>query len=161
MASAVRSGQSLTHAIVTTERSWAGSPVVPSVAHAVSRGRNLSAALDEVPASPATPRGLAVGVLRACARVGGPAASAIERVADTLHARGAERAERQAASAQARLSARVLTVVPFAVVTFLALTDPSVRSALSSPAGAACLGTGAVLNLLGWWWMRRMIGVAS
>jgi len=161
VASAVRSGQSLTHAIVVTDRAWAGPPIMPSVAHAVSRGRGLADALDEVPANPATPCGLAVGVLRACARVGGPPASALERVADTLHARGAERAERQAASAQARLSARVLTFVPFAVVAFLALTDASVRSALSSPAGAACLGIGAALNLLGWWWMRRLIGAAS
>ena len=53
--------------------------------------------------------GLVVPVLAASAHMGGPAASAMDRVAVTLQARDAERAERRTASAQARLSARVLT----------------------------------------------------
>ena len=37
-------------------------------------------------------------------------------------------------------------------------TGASPRFLLSSPAGWACLATGAVLNLTGWWWMHRIIG---
>jgi tight adherence protein B len=161
VASALRGGASLTHAIVATDATWSGPAVMPTVAHAVRRGRGLAEALAEVPADPASASGLAAAVLRACAQLGGPSASAVERVATTLQARAAERAERAAASAQARLSARVLTLVPFAVLTFLAVSDQSVRAALTSGAGLACLSAGAVLNLLGWWWMRRLIGRAS
>ncbi len=125
------------------------------------RGRSLADALDEVPADPSTAAGLAAGVLRTCALIGGPAASAVGRVATTLRARDAERAERRAASAQARLSARVLTFVPFAVLALLGATDQAVRTALVSPAGMLCLVAGGGLNLSGWWWMRRLIGRAS
>jgi tight adherence protein B len=161
VASALRGGDSLTRAVLATEAGWSGPPIMPSVAHAVRRGRGLAEALHEVPADPSTATGLVAGVLRSCAELGGPAASAIERAATTLHGRSTERAERRAASAQARLSARVLTFVPFAVLAVLAGTDPAIRSALASAPGLACLALGAVLNLLGWWWMRRLIGGAS
>ena len=134
---------------------------MPSVGLAVRRGRSLADALDEVPADPSTAVGLAAGVLRTCALIGGPAASAVGRVATTLQARAAERAERRATSAQARLSARVLTFVPFAVLAFLSATDQAVRAALVSPGGLLCLLVGGGLNLSGWWWMRRLIGGAS
>ncbi|MGH9272848.1 MAG: type II secretion system F family protein, partial [Ilumatobacteraceae bacterium] len=78
-------------------------------------------------------------------------------VATTLQARATERAERRAASAQARLSARVLTFVPFAVLAFLASTNQSVRASLVSASGLACVVAGGGLNLAGWWWMRRLI----
>jgi len=161
VASALRGGDSLTHAVVTTDAAWVGEPVVPTVAHAVRHGRGLAEALDGEPGDPATASGLAVAVLRSCARMGGPAAAPVERVADTLAARAAERAERHAASAQARLSARVLTFVPFAVLALLAVGDRSVRAALTSPGGVVCVAIGGGLNLLGWWWMRRLIGRAE
>ena len=161
VASALRGGDSLTHALLATDAAWSGPPILPSIAHAVRRGRGLADALHEVPADPSTATGLAAGVLRACAELGGPAASAVERAATTLHGRSTERAERHAASAQARLSARVLTFVPFAVLALLAGSDPSVRVTLASAPGMACLALGAALNLLGWWWMRRLIGGAS
>lgn len=153
----LRSGVSITSAIADTDARWAP-PILSPVTHAVQRGRTLGAALEELPADPATARGLLVPVLSASARLGGPTASAVDRVAVTLHARSAERAERRAASAQARLSALVLTVMPFAVLAFLAATEPSVRAALHSPLGLSCLVAGGALNVAGWWWMRRLIG---
>jgi tight adherence protein B len=158
VASALRSGRSLTAAITETDAAWRPRAVLPSVGQAIRRGRALSDALAGAGADPATPRGLAVPVLTASARLGGPAAPVVERVASTLRARDAEHAERHAASAQARLSARVLTVLPFAVLAFLALTEPAVRDAASSPLGLTCLVLGAALNAIGWGWMRRLIG---
>ena len=73
----------------------------------------------------------------------------------------AERAERITASAQARLSARVLTVLPVGTLTLLAVVEPSTRDALGTPAGGACLVAGGFANLVGWWWMRRVIGRAT
>ena len=158
VASALRSGRSLTAAITETDAVWRPRAVLPAVGQAVHRGRALADAFDDDPADPSTPRGLAVPVLTASARLGGPAAPVVERVAATLRARAAERAERLAASSQARLSARVLTVVPFAVLAFLALTEPSIRDAASSAVGLTCLVLGAGLNVVGWGWMQRLIG---
>lgn len=158
VAAALRGGSSLTGAVVDTESSWRGPPVLPDVAHAVRRGRGVAAALEETSVDPGAPRGLVVPVLIAIARLGGPAASPIDRVAATLRARHAERADRQTASAQARLSARVLAVVPFAVLGFLLATEASVRQAVASPVGLACAGVGALLGVAGWWWMRALIG---
>ena len=53
---------------------------------------------------------LALGVLHACADLGGPAAQPLDRTASTLRARAADLADREVHSAQARLSAVVLTL---------------------------------------------------
>ena len=97
----------------------------------------------------------------AAAELGGPAAEPLERVADTLHARATEHEERRASSAQARLSARVLTIMPFGVLALLAVAEPSIRHVLVTPAGFTCLAAAAALNLLGWWWARRLIGAST
>lgn len=127
------------------------------VTHAVERGRLLSDALAELDVDPSRPVGLVVPVLGACAQLGGPAAAPLERTAVTLQARAAERAERQANSAQARLSARVLTTMPVGMLALLAVAESSVRTTLATPAGVACVSAGALCNLAGWWWMRRII----
>jgi tight adherence protein B len=97
-------------------------------------------------------------VLRSCSRFGGPAATPLERAAATLRARAAVAAEQQAQSAQAQLSARVLTFVPIALLTLLAVTDGKVRAAIGTPAGLAVVVLGGLLNLAGALWMRRIIG---
>jgi Flp pilus assembly protein TadB len=56
------------------------------------------------------------------------------------------------------MSAHVLTVVPLAMLTLLALTDRDVRAALATAIGGACLVLGLILNGLGSFWMRRLIG---
>ena len=125
------------------------------------RGRAIGDAFRAVTADPSTPVGLAAPVLATCADLGGPSAQPIEGVADVLGARADERAERRTASAQARLSARVLSIVPFAVAVFLAITEPSVRAALTTPAGMAMLALGLALNAVGWLWMAAMVRAAS
>lgn len=159
----LRSGRSLTVAVVDADADAGGAGVRPfaDVAHAVRRGHSLAAAFRAVDDEPSTPIGLAAPVLATCAELGGAAAAPIESVADILVARAGERAERLTASAQARLSARVLTTVPVAVAALLAVSEPSVRQAVTTPPGLACVGCGVVLNTTGWWWMRRMIRGAS
>ena len=73
-----------------------------------------------------------------------------QRVSDEL--------DRDAQSAQAKLSARVLTLVPLAVLALLLGTDADVRQVLTEPAGAATVGIGLALNAVGSWWMRRIVG---
>jgi tight adherence protein B len=161
VARSVRAGSSLAGAVVQAgaELPRAGAAFSPAV-RVLRRGRSLAEALAEIDesADPASAVGLVIPVLSACAELGGPAAMPLERVAATLHARSAERAERRTSSAQARLSARVLTTVPVGVLALLALVEPAVRSSLASGAGIACVVVGATSNVAGWWWMRRLIG---
>jgi tight adherence protein B len=159
VAGGVRSGRSLTQAIVDAGTD-APSPF-PDVLLGIHRGRPLAALLRSSTADPTTPTGLAMPVVATCAELGGPTAAALERVAGVLLARAAERDERATASAQARLSAQVLTILPLGVVGLLMLTEPSMRTVLGTAIGLLCVGVGTVLDLLGWWWMRRMIGVGS
>ena len=159
VARSLRSGSSLTAAVVAgAATDSAMSPVVAAVVHQVSRGESLVDALDRAAVDPASAAGLAFTVLRSCARFGGPAAAPLQRAAATLRARDAVVAEQQAQSAQARLSARVLTLVPIALLVLLASTDPKVRSALTTPAGVAVVTFGGMLNATGALWMRRVIG---
>ena len=162
VAADLRAGSSLTTAIVAADADGgeAATPF-PDVVHAIRRGQPLGDALRSAPHDPTTAAGLAAPVLATCAELGGPAAGAVERVVTVLQARDAAREERRSASAQARLSAQVLTVVPLGVVGLLVLTEPSIRTTLMTPAGAACLAVGSGLDLAGWAWMRHMIGAAS
>ena len=96
-------------------------------------------------------------IVESVTAVGGSAATPLDRVASALRLRSADGQERIAHSAQARLSAHVLTTVPLLMLAVLAGTNPEVRLVLAGPAGAASLCAGLTLNLGGWWWMRRII----
>lgn len=96
--------------------------------------------------------------LACAATVGGSPAVAIDAAASVLREREAVAADARAHSAQARLSGRVLTIVPLAFASWSAATDARVRTTYtSSAAGVACVAGGLVLNLAGWWWMRRIV----
>lgn len=99
---------------------------------------------------------LALTAVATCATVGGPAAPALERVATTLRTRAALADEISAQSAQARLSATVLTLVPVALLVVLVLADHDVRAQLQRPAGITSLVAGTAFNLCGWLWMRHL-----
>lgn len=100
----------------------------------------------------------AIGTARA---VGGPMAATIDAAASLLRERAAVRGEAQAHSAQARLSARVLTGVPLAFAGWSTLSSSSFRSAIISPIGLISAAFGCAANLAGWWWMRRIVGRAA
>ena len=96
-------------------------------------------------------------VLAGTADIGGSAAAPLDRVAGALRLRVVDSQERDAHSAQARLSAHVLTLVPLGVLVLLVATDAHVRSVVVQPFGAVLLAAGLTLNLSGWWWMRIII----
>ena len=100
---------------------------------------------------------VALTVLRACAAHGGPAAEALSRAAATLRARAADVADRRTQSAQARLSAKVMTILPLCMLALLLLTSGAVRGFATSPAGLVAIATGAAANGAGWRWMARLI----
>ena len=60
---------------------------------------------------------------------------------------------------QARLSARVLTIVPLGFASWSAVASDSTRDIyVSTLAGGICASSGLALNVLGWQWMKRIIG---
>lgn len=150
----VRSGATLRAALRAAEPP-AGSSL-REVGRRLQRGASLADALSVRVASPHEQAALTV--LAACAHHGGPAAQPLDRVAATLRRRAADEAERAVHSAQARLSALVMTVLPGTVLLLLITTSASVRTVTATPTGAIVVACGLGLNALGWWWMRRIIG---
>ena len=161
VARAIRTGASLTTALRDCADQPAVAPLSGPIVARLGRGQSLSTALRATSYESTTAFGLALTVLRSCAEVGGPAASPLERVAATLRERDAIREEQHSQSAQAQMSARVMTLVPIGMLALLATTDPNVRDAIGTPAGLAAVTSGAVLNIAGWWWMQRVIGRAQ
>ena len=95
---------------------------------------------------------------RCTAHLGGPIAATLDAAAAVLRERDAARAERRAHGAQARLSARVLTIVPLGFAAWSAVTSQQTRAVyLSTAAGAACAAFGLMLNALGWRWINRIL----
>jgi tight adherence protein B len=157
LARTVRSGASLAGALQSTSPCQALAQVLAPIELALQRGDSVASATRRI-ASGHPGVDVAMGVLRACADLGGPAAQPLDRAAATLRARAADVAERQVHSAQARLSAVVLTVLPGGALAVLVATSAASRGAITTPSGMFCLGAGATLNAIGWWWMRRIIG---
>ena len=102
-------------------------------------------------------------VLAAVAVLGGTAAEPLDRLAATMRQHVSDDLERDAHAAQAKMSARVLTIVPLAVLVLLLLTDDDVRSVVTRPTGLAVVVVGLAINGIGAVWMRRIAsgGVAS
>jgi Flp pilus assembly protein TadB len=146
----VRSGVSLTGAVIAETE---GRPELGSLLDPVIGGRQVMSA-----APTDADLALTLQALSAVARLGGPVAVTLDAAASVLRERTAGRAERMAHSAQARLSARVLTVVPLGFAAWSALSNHRTREVyLGSLAGGACATLGLVLNLTGWRWMKRIV----
>jgi tight adherence protein B len=156
----VRSGDTLTTAVLDARASPALARELHPVRLAVERGALLAEAVHRS-GHPPNPLGLAYGVLQACATLGGPAAEPLDRVAATLRARVADQADRWTQSAQVRLSSLVLTVVPFGTLAFLLAVAPPIRATVVTPAGLGCAAAGSALNVIGWGWMRRIVEAAG
>lgn len=157
LARALRGGATLHGALraVDPPASVAG-PLAP-VLLALERGASVGAALADLTAcSPHLD--LVVVVLRACAEHGGAAAEPIDRAATALRQRAALAAERRTNSAQARMSAVVMTLLPGAMLIVLLTTSGAVRASVAAPLGFSVVLSGALLNLVGWLWMRRLVG---
>ncbi len=105
---------------------------------------------------------MAAGALALAATAGGPQARAIDGAAATFRDRRAVAGEVRAQSAQARLSALVIGLLPVAFLLWAAATDRRTAAFLvADPLGVVCLGAGVALEALGALWMRRVVrGVA-
>ena len=141
-----------------------GDALTVVIDRAQRRGRSLAG--QDANDAPGPVRGiedldLALSVLRCASEVGGSPAAPLDSVAAALRLRSADRQERASHSAQARLSAHVLTVVPLGTLALFIATTPDVRSVLTTSIGAGCVLLGLVLNAGGWIWMRHVIGIGA
>ncbi|WP_420451568.1 type II secretion system F family protein [Ilumatobacter sp.] len=132
--------------------------------HAVARGSTVVEACDrwmEELAASRAPRldllSTTAIVLGSVAAVGGSSTAPLERVAAAMRQHASDDLERSAQSAQARLSARVLTVVPVGVLAILVAADHDVRRVLTSATGFGVVALGLALDATGAWWMRRIV----
>jgi len=156
LARSIRSGSTLASAITDVEPPPPCAETVESIRLAMRRGVSLrqACAIEPCPADLT----VALTVIRVCAEHGGPAAEPLSRAAATMRGRAAEAADRRTQSAQARMSAVVMTVLPICMLCVLLATSGSVRLFVVSPAGFGVVAVGSTLNLIGWQWMRRLVG---
>jgi tight adherence protein B len=159
MSRRLRSGQSLAAAIIGSADAKGG-PFVTGIARSARLGEQLSGAIERAAALVTdADTELVAQVLGVVAEHGGSQAEAIDRAAATLRERAALRAERAAQAASARLSTRVMTVLPVGFTGVVAAADPDVRAVLlGTPIGWSCIAVGLGLNLIGRAWARRAVG---
>lgn len=146
-----------------------GSSLAAAVRHALTQSQphgsvlTSTATLSHIDAASATEdadEAMVLQALRAAHALGGPTAATLDAASALLRERALIRGEALAYSAQARLSARVLTGVPLVFAGWSALSSRSFRAAVLSPLGLASALAGGACNLLGWWWMRRIVAKA-
>ena len=158
----VRSGSSLRDAVTVLPADAATEQATSTVRLAIDRGVSVADAVGRVgECDPGPHLRLALDVIATASRIGGPSAASIDRTAVLLRQRAADLDERSTHAAQARLSTHVMTAVPLLMLGVLVATDGDVRAAVTSPFGAACIVAGLLLNVVGWWWMRRIVASPS
>ncbi len=90
--------------------------------------------------------------------VGGDLAEVLDTVRETIRDRIRVRRQVSALSAEGRLSAWVLMVLPFGLGGMVAATNPNFMDPLfTTGTGHVLLGTGAVLMVVGGVWLRKIV----
>ncbi len=157
-ASEIRSGA---HTTLAIHRALGLHPgVLPEVRRRLDRGLPLFEATRET--ASASRDTWFVHALQLCATSSESSGEVLERAVSIARERRAWSVERRAQAAQARLSARLMTLVPVGFALWGVIASPSVRSAYgASPLTLACAVAGIVLNTLGWWWMRSLVDASD
>lgn len=162
IARCLRGGATLASAIIAAPRSPAIEAAAGTAILQLQRGATTIDTLDRIHREATSSHLVLVAtVLRTLAVHGGPAAEPVDRAASVLRQRAAAEADRITHSAQARMSARVMTLLPLMMLAIVSVTSTSVRSALATSLGVFTVILGLSFNLVGWWWMNRIITGAS
>ncbi|HJQ94493.1 MAG TPA: VWA domain-containing protein [Acidimicrobiia bacterium] len=92
--------------------------------------------------------------------VGGNLAEVLQTVAETMRQRNRLKGEIRALTAEGRISAIVLGLLPFAMAGFLFATNPQYISTLFTETfGYIAVGVGLVLMAAGILWLRRIVNI--
>jgi tight adherence protein B len=157
----VRAGHSLSESLAETvpllpsgireEMSWVlqqnrlGTPITETLARWEERTRS-----EEIT--------LLVRPLRAAIPAGGNVVDLLERTRDILRLRMRTEEKMRSMTAQARLQASVLTLLPSAFAIALSRVDPGfIPNLLGTPQGKTILATSFVLQVLGWISIRKIL----
>lgn len=125
---------------------------------AVACGAAASDALDELAERVRAPGvELMVCALTVSSRTGAPLQGLFLRSANLAERRFALARELDAKTAQARLSSRIVCVLPAGLIGALALLSPDFRLGLATPVGAGCVAAAAMLDALALFVIRRIL----
>jgi len=103
---------------------------------------------------------LAAGVFSLHRRTGGALATALDELAGTLRARRSATRELRSLTAQARLSAAILGLLPIGFFLFLSVVARSdLETAFGSPVGSGAVALGFALQGVAYLWIRRLLRV--
>ncbi len=92
--------------------------------------------------------------------VGGNLSEVLQTVADTMVARNRLRGEVKALTAEGRISAIVLVLIPVVLFGFLLIVNPDyLEPLLSDPIGIAALAVAGLLLVVGVFWLRRLVDI--
>jgi tight adherence protein B len=163
MASSLRAGHSFLQALDTTAREIAAPANVEfqRLVAEIRLGRPAEDALEALADRVGSPdfrwAVLAVNIQR---EVGGNLAEILDNVSDTLRERAMMRRQIRVLTAEGRLSAWVLSVLPFAIALYMFAVNPKYISLLfTKQIGLFMLGVGGVLMVLGVLWMRKIVDI--
>jgi tight adherence protein B len=161
LASSLRAGHSLLQALnsVAHEAEEPTSVEFARIINEIRVGRAVGQALDE--AALRMKSDDFVWVTQAIAinrEVGGNLAEVLDGVGHTIRERNQIRRQVQALSAEGKLSALVLMLLPVGIVGFLSLTNPAYLLKLThSVIGYGLIGLAVVLMLVGALWLRKVV----
>jgi tight adherence protein B len=165
LASGVRAGRSLEQALslAATELEAPLAPTVEAIVDLVALGEPLDDALERWGRDLGTPDArLVVGVLRLQRRSGGGLSRPLEDLAETLRARRAGARELRSLTAQARLSAGILGLLPVGFFLFLSVVSRrDIEDAIRTPAGLGAIGVGVALQGAAFVWIRSLLRVEA
>ena len=163
LASAVRSGRSLEQALASATEELEP-PLRASVSAIVDRvalGEPFDDALERWSATVGTADArLVVGVLRLHRRSGGSLTGPLDDLSTTLRSRRAGERELRSLTAQARLSAGILGLLPVGFFLFLSVVSRrDIEDAIRTPAGLGAIGVGVALQGAAFVWIRSLLKV--
>jgi tight adherence protein B len=103
---------------------------------------------------------LVAGVLKLHRRTGGSLSRTLEDLAATLRSRRSAAREIESLTAQARLSATILGLLPIGFFLFLSVVArDDLEAAYDTPAGLAAIGVGFMLQGAAYLWIRGLLRV--
>jgi tight adherence protein B len=163
VASAMRSGRSLHQAIELAANDL--DPLLGSTFRRLADRTGLGDPMDESIDVWARDVGgpdarLVAGVLKLHRRTGGSLAASLENIADTLRDRRASARELGSLTAQARLSATILGLLPIGFFLFLSvIARRDLQAAYETPTGVAAIAFGFALQGAAYVWIRHLLRV--
>ena len=163
MASSLRAGHSFMQALDTVAREipQPAATEFQRVVAEIRLGRSTDDALEalseRVGSSDFKWAVLAVNIQR---EVGGNLAEILDNVADTLRERAQMRRQIRVLTAEGRLSAWVLTLLPLGIAAYMFAVNPEYIGLLfTTRMGLFMVGVAVILLVLGVFWMRKIVDI--